>query len=467
MNPEVDLISLEEALNLSKREVRSLYKSYVNPGFATLLGMLDFDKKFIRAEGVSVWDEDGVEYLDFLGGFGALNFGHNHPYIISALKQVSHLPNLLQVTLNPLVAALGHNLAKITPGNLTHTFFCNSGAEAVEGAIKLARAASKKKKIIYCERSFHGKTMGALSVTGKHKYQAPFQPLVPYCEAVPYGDTSALEIKLREGDVAAFILEPIQGEGGVNVPPAGYLREVRQLCSKYDTYLIVDEIQTGFGRTGTIFACDCDGVVPDIMCVGKSLGGGVMPLAAFTTNENIWDRAYGGFERCQIHTSTFGGNARAMAAGIAAIKVMLDEDLASQARVKGEYLLSGLRVLQEKYPSFIKEVRGRGLLIGVEFSSLSKGVVDKITGGKLNKVAEEYFAALVAAELMNKYHIITAYTLNNPNVIRFEPPLIISKEQIVRLLSAMEEIFKTNQSMWKLFLAGGRRIISSLTHIGQ
>lgn len=467
MNPEVDLISLEEAINLSKREVRSLYKSYVNPGFATLLGMLDFDKKFIRAEGVSVWDEDGVEYLDFLGGFGALNFGHNHSQISAAIESVSHLPNLLQVTLSPLAAALGHNLAQITPGNLAHTFFCNSGAEAVEGALKLARAASKKKKVIYCERSFHGKTMGALSVTGKDKYQAPFRPLVPDCEPVPYGDSAALEMKLREGDVAAFILEPIQGEGGVNVPPTGYLKEVRQLCSKYDTYLIVDEIQTGFGRTGTIFACDYEGVVPDIMCVGKSLGGGVMPLAAFTTTEQIWDSAFGGFERCQIHTSTFGGNTRAMAAGIAAIKVMLEEDLASQAREKGEYLLSGLRVLQEKYPSFIKEVRGRGLLIGVEFNSLSKGVINKITGGKLNKVAEEYFAALVAAELMNKYHIITAYTLNNPNVIRFEPPLIISKEQINRLLSAMEEIFKTYQSMWKLFLAGGKKIISSITHLGR
>ncbi|MGB9793401.1 MAG: aspartate aminotransferase family protein, partial [Thermacetogeniaceae bacterium] len=337
MKTGVDLIDLEDAINLSKREVRSLYKSYVNPGYVTLLGMLDFDKKFVRAEGVSVWDEDGIEYLDFLGGFGALNFGHNHPYINAALERVAHLPNLLQVTLNPLAAALGHNLAKITPGNLTHTFFCNSGAEAVEGALKLARAASKKQKIIYCERSFHGKTMGALSVTGKDKYQAPFRPLIPNCESVPYGDLEALEMKLREGDAAAFILEPIQGEGGVNVPPAGYLREVRRLCKKYDTYLIVDEIQTGFGRTGYIFACNQEDVVPDIMCIGKSLGGGVMPLAAFTTTEQIWDKAFGGFERCQIHTSTFGGNTRAMAAGIAAIKVLIEEDLASQAREKGEY----------------------------------------------------------------------------------------------------------------------------------
>lgn len=465
MKTVVDLIDLEDAINLSKREIRSLYKSYVNPGYVTLLGMLDFDKKFVRAEGVSVWDEDGVEYLDFLGGFGALNFGHNHPYINAALERVAHLPNLLQVTLNPLVAALGHNLAKITPGNLTHTFFCNSGAEAVEGALKLARAASRKQKIIFCERSFHGKTMGALSVTGKDKYQAPFRPLIPSCEPVPYGDLEALEMKLREGDVAAFILEPIQGEGGVNVPPPGYLKEARKLCKKYEAYLIVDEIQTGFGRTGTVFACNHEDVVPDIMCIGKSLGGGVMPLAAFTTTEQIWDRAFGGFDKCQIHTSTFGGNTRAMAAGIAAIRIMIEEDLSSQAREKGEYLIRGLRLLQEKYPSFIKEVRGKGLLIGVEFNSLSKGAINKITGGKINRIAEEYFAALVAAELINKHHIITAYTLNNPNVIRFEPPLTISKEQIDRLLLALEDIFRSYQSMWKLFLAGGKKIISSLTRI--
>lgn len=463
MKSKVDLISLDDAINLNKKEVRSLYKSYVNPGFATLLGMLDFDKKFVRAEGVFVWDEDGAEYLDFLGGFGALNFGHNHPKINAAVERVSNLPNLLQVSLGTLTAALGHNLAQITPGNLSRTFFCNSGAEAVEGALKLAKAASKKKKVIYCERSFHGKTMGALSVTGKNKYQAPFQPLVPYCEPVPFGDTSALEMKLRDGDVAAFILEPIQGEGGVNVPPRGYLSEVRKLCSKYDTYLIMDEIQTGFARTGTVFACDYEEVVPDIMCVGKSLGGGVIPLAAFTTTEHIWDRAFGGFERCQIHTSTFGGNARAMGAGIAAIQVMLEEDLVSQAKEKGEHLLNGLRMLQEKYPSFIKEVRGRGLLIGVEFNQLSKGFFNKITGGRLNKIAEEYFAALVSAELMNKYHIITAYTLNNPNVIRFEPPLIISKEQLDRLLSALDEIFRTSQSMWGLILASGKRVMGSLT----
>jgi len=453
------IIGLDEALQLNQKQIRALYKQYVNPGFATLLGLLNFDKRFVRAEGVYVWDENGEQYLDFLGGFGALNFGHNHPKINAAVQQVSHLPNLLQASLGTLSAALAHNLAQILPGNLSRTFFCNSGAEAVEGALKLAKAASKKKRIIYCEGSFHGKTMGALSVTGKSKYQMPFQPLISNCQAVPFGDSSSLEAKLKGGDVAAFIVEPIQGEGGVHVPSPGYLSEARQLCKKYDTFLIIDEIQTGFARTGTNFACEFEETVPDIICTGKSLGGGVMPLAAFTTTENIWDRAFGGFDKCQLHTSTFGGNTRAAAAGIGAIQVMIDENLAVQAREKGAYLLKGLKELQEKYPSFIKEVRGRGLLIGVEFNQLTQGIWNKITGGKLNKLAEEYLAALVAAELMNKYRIITAYTLNNPNVIRFEPPLIILQQHLDRVLSALEEIFKTYHSVWRFVLASSKYLL--------
>jgi len=459
MKTDEDLLSLQDAMQLNRRDVRNIYKQYANPGLATMMGLINFDKKFVRAQGVSVWDDEGNEYLDFLGGYGALNFGHNHPQIIDAVQQAGKLPNLLQASLGTLYAALAHNLSQITPGELCRSFFGNSGAEAVEGALKLARAASQKSKIIYCEGSFHGKTLGALSVTGKSKYQVPFKPLLPGCEAVPFGDLNALEAKLKNRDVAAFIIEPIQGEGGVHIPEQGYLRQVRDLCTQYETLLIFDEIQTGFARTGTIFACQWDTVVPDIMCLGKSLGGGVMPISAFTTTEEIWDRAFGGVEKCALHTSTFGGNARACAAGIASIEVMIKEDLAEQTRGKGAYLLQGLRELQEKYPAMIKEVRGRGLLIGVEFNQLSGGFLNKVTGGKFNKIAEEYLAALVAGELMNRYQIITAYTLNNPNVIRFEPPLIVTREQLDTLLHALEDIFKKHSSIWSLILASGKNLI--------
>ena len=455
-----DLITLEEGLSLKRQDIQELYKRYMNPSLATMLGLLKFDKRFVRAEGVRVWDEDGVEYLDFLGGYGALNFGHNDPRLNAALERVNTAPNLLQASLGTLSAVLAHNLAAIMPGGLQRSFFSNSGAEAVEGALKLAKAATKKKRIIYCEGAFHGKTMGALSVTGRSKYQAPFAPLVPECVMVPFGDQESLERELRKGEAAAVILEPIQGEGGVRIPPSGYMVEVRRLCKQHGALMIVDEIQTGFGRTGTIFACEQEKVIPDVICTAKSLGGGVVPVAAFTTTEEIWDKAYGGFDRCLLHTSTFGGNTRAAAAGITAIQILVEDDLAGRAREQGTYLLERLDQLGKRFPNFIKEVRGRGLLIGIEFNPLAGGLLNKVTGGRINQIAEEYLGALVAAEMMNNYQVITAYTLNNPNVIRLEPPLIVSREQLDHLVHALQDIFQKYQSMWKLVLATGKRLIT-------
>lgn len=369
-------------------------------------------------------------------------------------------PNLLQASLGTVVSALAHNLAQILPGGLSRSFFCNSGAEAVEGALKLARAASGKTKIVYCEGSFHGKTLGALSVTGRQKYQKPFLPLLGPCEMVPFGDLEALEQKIFKKDVAAFILEPIQGEGGVIVPPKGYLSGVRELCDKYDVLLIVDEIQTGFGRTGKMFACEHEGVIPDIICLAKSLGGGVIPIGAYSTKPEIWEKAYGGMERALLHTSTFGGNTWAAAAAIAAINVIVEQNLCEQARANGEYMLNRLKELQNRY-SVVKEVRGLGLMSGVEFKSQA-GLMDKLTGGMINKLSEEYFGALVAGELQNKYHVITAYTLNNPNVIRLEPPLVVTKEQIDQVVDALEEIFQRHRSFVGMALATSRTALSSI-----
>lgn len=454
------LLSIDEALGIDRKQVREYYKNYINPGLVTMMGLLDFDKQFVKARGVEVWDSDGQVYLDFLGAYGALNLGHNHPAVIEAVQKVMTWPNLLQASLGTVVSALAYNLAQILPEGVSRTFFCNSGAEAVEGALKLARAASGKTKIVYCEGSFHGKTMGALSVTGREKYQKPFFPLIGPSEKVPFGDLEALEEKIFKRDVAAFIVEPIQGEGGVILPPPGYLRGVRELCNKYDVLLIVDEIQTGFGRTGKMFACEHEGVVPDIICLAKSLGGGVMPIGAYSTKPEIWEKAYGGLDRALLHTSTFGGNTWAAAAAIAAINVILEENLCEKARENGEYMLGRLKTLQDKY-QVVKEVRGQGLMIGLEFKS-ETGLIDKLTGGMLNKLSEEYFGALVAGELQNKHRIISAYTLNNPNVIRLEPPLIVTREQIDRLVDALEDIFQRHRSFVGMALATGRTAISSI-----
>jgi len=453
----LSLSTLDEALKLTEKEVKNLHKDYLNPSLASIMGLINFDKVYSFAQGSIVRDKEGKEYIDFLGGYGALNLGHNHPEVFAAVEKVKNMPNILQASLGSLPAVLAKNLAQITPGKLQRSFFCNSGAEAVEGALKLARIATKRQRIIYCEGSFHGKSMGALSVTGRKKYQKHFQPLVPGCESVPFGDIKSLERKLKDNDVAAFIVECIQGEGGINVPPEGYLHSVRELCTKYNTLLIIDEVQTGLGRTGKMFACEHDNVEPDIMCLAKSLGGGLAPLGAFITTEKIQNKGYGGIEKAMLHTSTFGGNAFSTAAGIAAIDVITKENLPQKAQEKGEYLINKLKDLQNKYP-VIKDVRGKGLMIGLELKGSSNTLLNMLSRGAVENLSNEYFASLVAGKLLNEYNIITAYTLNNPNVIRIEPPLNIGYEHLDHLIGALEGIFSENQSFVKLAIGNVKNI---------
>jgi len=276
---------------------------------------------------------------------------------------------------------------------------------------------------------------------------------------VPYGELDALASELKKEETAAFILEPVQGEGGIIIPPPGYLAEVRRLCSKYGTLLIIDEIQTGLGRTGKLFACQHDGVVPDIMCLAKSLGGGIMPAGAYITTDEIWKKAYGSMDKALLHTSTFGGNTWASAAAIAALEIILEENLPGKAAETGEYLLQGLARLKEKYP-LIKDVRGRGLMVGIEFNQPGN-LASKVSFGLAARLSEEYLGSLVAGELMNKHRIITAYTLNNPNVIRLEPPLSVSKDQIDIVLQALEDIFATHKGFFSAARAGAKSIIKS------
>ncbi len=456
---EPKLFSLEEALKLSRTEVVELHREYLNASMVSLMSLIKFTKQYVKAEGVRVWDSEGREYLDFLGGYGALNLGHNHPRILTALNKVSQQPNLLQASLNTLAGALAHNLAEITPGKLQRSFFCNSGAEAVEGALKLARIATGKTKIISALNSFHGKSFGALSATGKEKYQKPFQPLVPGFEYFPFGDLGALEKLLKPQDVAGVILEPIQGEGGIILPPPGFLKAVRELCTKFGALLIIDEIQTGFGRTGKLFACEHEVVEPDLLCLAKSLGGGVIPIGVYLATDPVWKKGYGAIERATLHSSTFGGNSLACAAGLAALEVIIEERLTEKAAELGEYFLSKLRELQKKH-ALIKEVRGIGLFIGLEFEQ-PRGWLDKVTGGKLSETAREYTGAMVAGELLNKYGIITAYTLNNPNVIRLEPPLVVEKAEIERVVDALSDIFEGNRNFFDLALETGKGLLKA------
>jgi putrescine aminotransferase len=454
------LVTLDNALALTRDEVRTLHKNYGNASLVTLMSMLNFDRQFVRAEGTRVWDSEGNEYLDFLGGYGSLNVGHNNPHVIRALERVKNLPNIIQANIPTIAAALLHNLAQITPGKLKRSFLCNSGAEAVEGALKLARAATGRKTFIYCRNSFHGKSFGALSVTGREKYRNSFEPLLPECVEVPFGDAGALKRALREHEAAAFIVEPIQGEGGINVPPAGYLVEAARACREAKTLFIADEIQTGLGRTGAMFACQHENVEPDIMCLAKSLGGGIMPIGAFITTDDIWHKAYGSVEKATLHTSTFGGNTWAAAAGIAALEVLLKENLPAAAAEKGAYFMAQLKELKRKYP-LIRDVRGRGLLTGIEFAQPG-GLANMATMGLASKLSTEYLGSMVAGELLNRHRIITAYTLNNPNVIRLEPPLTVGKEELDYVLNALEDVLKRNKGFFSFAATSAKTVLKSI-----
>jgi putrescine aminotransferase len=314
---------------------------------------------------------------------------------------------------NVMLGRAARRLAELTPGDLQISFWCNSGTEAIEGAIKLARAATGRAKIVSTIDAFHGKTMGALSVSGRETFQTPFRPLLDGFAQVPYGDAAALDDALR--DAAAFIVEPVQGEGGVNVPPAGYLRAVREACDRSGALFVADEVQTGLGRCGYRFACDREDVVPDVMTLAKGLSGGVMPVGAFIARPDVWNRAFG--KAPLLHTSTFGGNELACAAALEAMNVLEEEGLIENARVRGEQLLAGARAVAAEFPLVVREARGLGLVVGVELTS-------------------EGYGGWIIPEML-KAGVTAAWTLNLQRVIRLEPPLIVTAAQVDAALAAL------------------------------
>ncbi|HLJ62000.1 MAG TPA: aminotransferase class III-fold pyridoxal phosphate-dependent enzyme [bacterium] len=385
------------------------YRRYVNPGLARLFKFGGSETIEWAAEDCIVWDAHGREYVDCACGPAIFNVGHRHPRVLAAVRdQLDRMPMSVRTMPSAAPAELAERLAALAPGDLQYSFFCNSGAEAVEGALKLARLTTGRPGFVAMQEAFHGKTLGALSATGREYYRGPFGPLVPGFTHVPFGDADAVERAVGP-DTAAVILEPIQGEAGVIVPPPGYLRRVREICDRRRVLLIADEIQTGLGRTGRLFCVEHDGVVPDILTMAKALGGGVIPIGAFIARPALWEE----FQRQPyIHSSTFGGNPLACRAAIATLEVLVEERLAERAVTMGERFLARLREIQRRYPSVIRDVRGRGLLLGVEF------------------VHSDY-ALMVSAEAGHR-GVITFYTLNKPEVIRVAPPLTITPDLVDR-----------------------------------
>ncbi len=395
-------------------ETIAKYEQYINPAMAKLFRFMGLATIEWRAEGNVIYDINGKEYIDCLGGYGVFSLGHRHPQVVAAVKQqLDLMPLSSKVLFDKPMADLAELMAAITPGDLTYSFFVNSGAEAVEGSLKLARIHTGRSKVIATTNSFHGKTLGALSATGRDMFREPFQPLLTGFSHVPFGDIAALHSSV-DNDTAAVIIEPIQGEGGIIVPPAAYLPAVRDICDRSGALLICDEVQTGLGRTGKMFAVEHAGVVPDILTTAKALGGGVMPIGAFTARKAVWEKY---ITSPFLHTSTFGGNPLACAAAIAAITAIREEGLVAKAAQSGQYFLDKLTGLARTYPEIIKETRGKGLMIGVELT-------------------KEGIGGLILSEMIDK-GVLIAYTLNNPKVIRIEPPLTIEQRQIDYVVAAL------------------------------
>lgn len=396
------------------------YEQFINPSMVRLFRFMGLTAAAREATGNYVIDSNGKQYIDCLGGYGVFSLGHRHPKVIEVVKkQLDSMPMSCKILLDTATGALAAKLAEITPGDLQYSFFANSGAEAVEGALKTAKVHTRREKIIAATNSFHGKTMGALSATGRDIFRDPFQPLLPGFFHVPFGDVDAME-QVIDQKTAAVILEPIQGEGGIILPPDSYLPSVRELCDKNGAVLILDEVQTGIGRTGCMFACEHWGVVPDIITMAKALGGGVMPIGAFTARPHIWDTY---LDAPFLHTSTFGGNPLAAAAALAAIEVTLEDNLCHRAATHGSYFIERLNKLAHDFPDVIVQVRGKGLMIGLE-------------------LAQEGIGGLLMSELIRQ-GVLVAYTLNNPKVIRMEPPLIIGKNEINQVLECLTNATQT------------------------
>src|SRR5438132_7211939 len=343
---------IRQVLSLALSDARQLHARHVNPTFIEALDLLGFGRDFVRAEGLSLWDEEGREVLDFLAGYGAVSLGHNHPEVRAAIEEVlqARPPHFLLVAPQRLAAELARCLAGIAPGDLDLCTFGSSGSEAVESALKLARAATRRTRFVSAERSYHGTTLGALSVTGSIRHRAPFEPLLEGCVTVPFGDAPALERELKRRDVAAVVLEPMQGEGGMHPAPPGYLADAARLCGRYGALLVLDEIQTGLGRCGRLFLCEEEAVEPDVLLLAKGLSGGLAPISVMITRRRLWERAYGTLQRYDLHCTTFGGGPVACAAGLATLEVIARDRLVQAAAAAGEHLRERLRAATAGHP---------------------------------------------------------------------------------------------------------------------
>ena len=441
-----------DSLEQRAGDVFHLHDQFLNNQMVRVLRTIGFDVEYTRAEGAYLFDASGNRYLDLVAGWGVFALGRNHPHVVSALCDVlsAQLPQLVQMGVSPLAGMLAERLVRTAP-HLDKAFFCNSGTEAVEAAIKFSRSATGRPGLLYCEGAFHGLTCGALSLNGEAQFRDGFGPLLTDARSVPFNDLDALESALAAGDIAMFITEPIQGHG-VNIPDDDYFREAARLCKRYGTLFVADEIQTGLGRTGRFYAMEHWGVEPDMVLLAKALSGGFVPIGAVLTRRWIFDRVFDRMDRAVVHGSTFSKNNLAMAAGLATLDVIEAEDLTGRAARMGKILIEELGRLVDRY-EFLKNVRGKGLMIGLEFGEPRQ--LKLVAAWKLLAHANPgLFCQLVTIPLLKEHRILSQVAGHGINVVKFLPPLIIDDADARWITGSVEQVIaeahEVPGSIWDL-----------------
>ncbi|MHA3772696.1 aspartate aminotransferase family protein [Verrucomicrobiota bacterium sgz303538] len=446
-------LDLKELVRTRLGENYALHEQHLNSTLVAVQRIIGFDQVYTRAEGAYLYDRDGHAHLDFLSGYSVFNIGRNHPAVQQAIRDVLDLdlPNMVQMDCSLLSGLFAEALLKTVPSHLNAIFFCNSGTEAVEGAIKFARAATGRSGLVSLKSAFHGLTHGSLSVMGNASFLEGFGPLLDGVTRIPVGDLAALEERLARKDVAAFILEPVQGKG-VNYPADDFYRRAQELCRRYGTLVICDEVQTGLGRTGRWWGFEHFGLEPDIITAAKALSGGYVPCGAVIARRSIYQKVFSRLDRCVVHSSTFGRNNLAMACGLATLKVLEEEQLIERSRTMGELLVRRLNELKSKH-SLIKEVRGLGLMVAIEFAE-PKELALRMGWKLLHRMEPELFGQMLVTALFSKHRILSQVAGHGMDVVKILPPLIIGETEIDRFVNALDSVLNECRSfpgpLWDL-----------------
>lgn len=441
---------------------RALHDAHANPVFAQVLEMIGFCHEYTGGRGTTLSTLDGRTILDGLSGYGVFGMGRNHPVIKQAIQDALelNLPSLVQMDTSLLSGLLAEKLIAGAPGSrLQHVFFTNSGTEAVEGALKFARATTKRDAILYSKGSYHGLSFGSLSVTGDNSFRDGFGSLLPQCESVDLTDLAALETRLQTRDVAAVILEPIRGKGVFYPADETVYTRIQQLCQDTGTLLIVDEIQTGLGRTGRMWASEHWGLEPDILTTSKALSGGLVPVGAILSSNTVYKGVFSKLDRCVVHSTTFGQNSLAMVAGLATLNVLEEEDLIGRCATQGAKLLDGLVGLKEKH-EFIRDVRGKGLMIGIEFGS-PRSLRLKPAFALLHSAQKGLFAQAIVMQLFANHNLLTQVSGHQQEIVKLLPAYIITNEEIQHIVNALDSVLTECRSFPGPVWSVGKQLASA------